>query len=456
MSEHENIHIETQEIQVPSPLERTREKPEIELKSPAVQEILGRPPRWIIRWGITVILIIVGGIVVGSCFFKYPDVVPATIEVTTENLPSQLVARATGKLDTLFVFDNETIEKDKYLAVIENTACFSDVLTLKETLANFDVKEANLFTSHASLLTNNYKLGELQNTYYSFTKAYEDYQYFIKADYYNQKINALKKQIALQQKLGQRSGKQSKITQEQLQAQERLFAIDSNLYAKKSITLIEYENAKNSLLQMRQSYETSLSSLDNAQLTIAQLEQNIFDLEQQAEEKKQGLLLALSGAYEALQSQINQWELQYVFISPLNGKVSMSKPWQKSQHINAGEALLSIVPNETTHITGKIMLPAQGAGKVRKGQSVNVKFDGFPYMEFGMVKGVVKNISLVPITNDKGKFTMVEVDFPDNLKTNYGKTLDFSQEMSGSAEIITEDLRLIERFLNPIKSLIKR
>ncbi len=429
---------------------------QIELKSPAVQEILGRPPRWIIRWGITVILIIVGGIVIGSCFFKYPDIVPATIEVTTENLPASLVARATGKLDTLFVLDNETIDKDKYLAVIENTACFNDVLALKETLAHFNMRDTNLLTSHTPLFTHDCKLGELQNTYYAFIKSYEDYQYFVKADYYNQKINALKKQIVLQQKLGNRSGKQSKITQEQLQAQERLFIIDSNLYAKKSITLIEYENAKNALLQMRQSYESSLSSVDNSQLTIAQYEQNIFDLQQQAEEKKQGLLLALSGAYEALQSQINQWEMQYVFISPLNGKVSMSKPWQKSQHINSGEALLSIVPNETAQIMGKIMLPAQGAGKVKKGQAVNVKFDGFPYMEFGMVKGIVKNISLVPISTEDGKFTMVEIEFPDKLKTNYGKTLDFSQQMSGSAEIITEDLRLIERFLNPIKALIKK
>jgi HlyD family secretion protein len=207
---------------------------------------------------------------------------------------------------------------------------------------------------------------------------------------------------------------------------------------------------------MQQSYENALASVDNTQLTVAQYEQNIFDLQQQGNEKKKELLLALSGAYEALQSQINQWEMQYVFISPLNGKVAMSKIWQKSQHINMGEPLLSVVPNETTQITGKILLPAQGAGKVKKGQAVNVKFDGFPHIEFGMVRGVVKNISLVPITTEQGKFTMVEVAFPQNLQTNYGKTLDFSQSMSGTAEIITEDLRLMERFLNPIKSLIKK
>ena len=422
-----------------------------QLKSPAVQEILGRPPQWIIRWGITVILIVIAGLFVGSYFFKYPDVVSTTIEVTTENLPVQLVARATGKIDTLFVTDNEIVEKEQYLAVIENPADFQSVLSLK-----FKIQSSNPETLNIKPETLNFRLGELQPSYYQFVKSCEDYDYFIKADYYNQKINALHRQIALQQQLKQRTRKQCDLSREQLSTQERLFASDSTLYVQKAIALVEYEAARNTFLQVQQAYQSSLSSIDNIQLTITQYEQNIFDLQQQAEEKRQTLLLALSGAYEALQSQINQWELQYTFKSSVNGKVSMTKQWQKSQHINAGDVFLNIVPEETAHITGKIMLPAQGAGKVKTGQTVNVKFDGYPHLEFGMVKGKVKNISLVPVATQQGKFTMVEVEFPDNLTTNYGKTLDFSQEMSGAADIITEDMRLIERFFNPIKSLMKR
>ena len=56
----------------------------------------------------------------------------------------------------------------------------------------------------------------------------------------------------------------------------------------------------------------------------------------------------------------------------------------------------------------------------------------------------------------KSENTSVEVEFPDGLKTNYGKQLEFSQEMQGTAEIITEDVRLLERFFNPIKSLLKK
>ena len=51
---------------------------------------------------------------------------------------------------------------------------------------------------------------------------------------------------------------------------------------------------------------------------------------------------------------------------------------------------------------------------------------------------------------------MAEVEFPNGLTTNYNKQIKFSQEMQGSAEIITEDIRLIERLFNPIKALFKK
>jgi len=41
------------------------------------------------------------------------------------------------------------------------------------------------------------------------------------------------------------------------------------------------------------------------------------------------------------------------------------------------------------------------------------------------------------------------------MNTNYGKTLPVTREMSGQAEIITEDLRLIERLLQPLKKILK-
>ena len=53
-------------------------------------------------------------------------------------------------------------------------------------------------------------------------------------------------------------------------------------------------------------------------------------------------------------------------------------------------------------------------------------------------------------------FYSLEVELPDGLVTSYKKKLEFTPEMQGTAEIITEDIRLLERFFKPIKSILKK
>jgi len=71
--------------------------------------------------------------------------------------------------------------------------------------------------------------------------------------------------------------------------------------------------------------------------------------------------------------------------------------------------------------------------------------------EFGVVNGVVSNISLVPTD----EYYTADIDFPEGLRTNYGIELPVSPETQASAEIVTEELRLIERFFLPIKRIVK-
>ena len=74
-----------------------------------------------------------------------------------------------------------------------------------------------------------------------------------------------------------------------------------------------------------------------------------------------------------------------------------------------------------------------------------------------LFKVCIRNISMVPVQVDENiKAYMLEVEFPENLVTTYGKELTFSQEMTGTAEIITEDLRLLDKFINPIRAVIKK
>ena len=429
----------------------------LNLRSEEVQEILGRPPKWIVRVGISIIFVVVAGLFVGSYFLKYPDILPAPITVTTENLPAGVMAMTTGKIDTIAVAEKQTVKEGELLAVIRNPAKLEDVMAVKQMLEVADTVDVE--TCHGASLQNgaSLQLGDLQSAYTAFDNALTDYRHFVETDYHNRKIAVIRKQIAAQKNLLQKTVNQLNISRKQLATAQKLFEIDSMLYSNAALSLVDYQSARNSLLQQLSSLESSKMSVDNQRMSILQSEQSIFDLEQQRIDEEQRLTSALTSAKEQLAAQIRQWEQTYLLVAPCDGKVTFTKYWQKNQNVNAGEVLVTVVPDGDTQVVGKILLPQQGAGKVKVGQTVNVKLDNFPYLEYGMVKVCIRNISMVPVQVDENtKAYMLEVEFPENLVTTYGKLLTFSQEMTGTAEIITEDLRLLDKFINPIRAVIKK
>ena len=107
--------------------------------------------------------------------------------------------------------------------------------------------------------------------------------------------------------------------------------------------------------------------------------------------------------------------------------------------------------------TGKTMssctmlIPAQGSGKVHVGQRTIVRVLNFPDQEFGYLEGRVEHLSDTPDSN--GRY-VVHIRFDKGLVTNYGIQLPNTMQMQGSAEIITEDIRLIVRFFEPLKKIL--
>ena len=95
---------------------------EIELRSEEVQEVMGEIPPWILRWGITTLFVIVMALLTGSWFFKYPDTIKAEITVTSSDPPVSIIARSSGKIDDIFIKNNEAVECQAILAVIQNPA----------------------------------------------------------------------------------------------------------------------------------------------------------------------------------------------------------------------------------------------------------------------------------------------------------------------------------------------
>ncbi len=423
----------------------------IEIRSDEVQEIIGKSPSWLLRSGLTMILILLLLFLLGSWLFHYPDIIRARIIVLSENPPAHIVARNAGNIDQLFVQDNDTVTEDQLIAILENTANYEDVIKLEDDLRALDPYFTIFDTIHYKKLMPDYRLGDIQADFSSFLRLYNNYVSFVRLNFYPQKIQSLREQQRMKRIFYDRLWTQRQILEDEYQIAYEQFQRDSSLYAREVISLIDFKKSESAMLQKKYAFNGARTNLAETQQDIIQLQQNVIAAEKEYEDQKLKLQSELIESLNILKSRLEYWNKAFVLKTPIGGQVTFTNFWSKNQQVKSGEIVFTVVPKRESRIIGRMTLPIRGAGKVKAGQSVNIQFDNFPYMEYGMVRGTVKTISLVP-ANDH---YIAEIELPQDLETNYNIQLTFSQEMRGDAEIITEDLRFIQRFVNPVKSLLK-
>lgn len=427
-------------------MERQEEK-DIELRCEEVQEILTRPPHALVRWGITAFFSVLALFFIGGCFFKYPDVVSAQITVTTEHPPVWIVARGSGKIKEVYGKDRERIEAGKIIAVLENPAETEDVLLLEEALQDFCLTDSCV---HGILFPEHLALGSIQAVYATFIKSLTDYRNFLSLDLYEQKIEATRKELQEYRNYIVHLKRQAELDKEQVRIAETVHSREKKLFGEGLTAQSDYEEAKQVFLNRQQGQEQMMTSLSSAKIQEAQLQQNILEIRMERSREANSLGTALKAAYNELQVSIEDWKMTYLFISPAGGILSYNNVWQKNQNVNSGDKVFSIVASQTGDIIGKIKLPVNGSGKVKPGQRVNISVTGYPYMEFGFLTGTVVSVSL--LTDSDSMYT-VTVSLPQDLCTSYGKVLDFNGELTGTAEVMTDERSITGRLLEPLRYL---
>ena len=423
----------------------------IELRSEEFNEVLSVIPAWIIRWGITMIACIVFILFIGSAIFKYPDIISSTVTLTGTTPVSGIVAKTSGKLQELYVENNQQVKASTLLAVIENPAKTNDIIQLKELVGQ---AEENLDTI-ALIPSQQLQLGSLQSLYSSFYLAMSEYKQFKELAYHLTKIELVKERIVRNEVYYKNMLKQKKLSEAQIKISHLQYARDSLLGVKGLISKEEIEKSYSQYLQSLLSIENMDRSLENLQIQLAQMNESLYDTEYQYLDQKNTLETRLRSLINQLRTEVDTWEINYALITPVDGEITLTQYWTNNQNVTAGNIVFNIVPDSQGEIIGKALLPTERSGKVKKGQKVNIRFNNYPDKEFGIVNGTVKNISLIPTVNEQNiKNYVVDIQLPNGLRTSYNKELPFLPEMEGQADIITEDMSLLERFLMPIKKVI--
>lgn len=424
---------------------------EIELRSEEFNEVLSTVPAWIIRWGITMTACVVLMLLVGSAVFKYPDIISSTVTLTGTTPVSAVVARSSGKLQELYVENNQKVKANALLAVIENPAKTEDIIRLKELLQQ---AESNLDTI-ALVPSGQLQLGSLQSLYSSFCLSMSEYRQFRELAYHLKKVDLVKVRIVKNEVYYTNMLKQKELSVAQAKIAHQQYARDSLLGVKGLVSKEAVEESYSRYLQSSLSAENMDRSLENLQIQLAQMKESLYDTEYQYLDQRNKLETQLRSLINQLKAEIDAWEINYALITPVDGEITLTQYWTNNQNVTAGNIVFNIVPTNQGEIIGKALLPTERSGKVRKGQKVNIRFSNYPDKEFGIVKGTVKNISLIPVVDGQNvKSYMVDIQLPNGLRTSYDKELPFLPEMEGQADIITEDISLLERFLMPIRKVI--
>jgi HlyD family secretion protein len=420
----------------------------IEIRSDEIRNILGQVPRWIVRYGTIFILVVFFILLVGAAWLKYPDVIYARIKLTTETPPADLTANTSARIQHFFITDKSTVHKGQILLIFESAADYGDIARLEKALG--------LAFSIDSIIVNDYSnnlvLGEIQEPYANFLKKLQEYNSFVNLDYYKRKITLIRYELEKYNHYIDKLSEQEEVLRKEYALIEKQYQRDSMLFLEHVLSTSELEKSEAEGLKKLFEWKQTKTELASSQIEISNLQQEILELELKLEENNRGYLQELREAYEKLKGQIALWERKYVIKTPFEGQVSFTKFWSENQRVQEGDIVMTVIPLEKGHMLGKIELSAKGAGKISEGHRVIIRFDNFPFMEFGTISGTISSISLVP--NNEQYSAEVKLD-SSRLITNYNILLEFQQNMPGSAVIITEDRSLLNRIFAPFKSAMK-
>ena len=425
------------------------ENTKIELRSEEVQDILTKVPHWMIRWGTALIFGIIIMLFFISWFLKYPDVVKTEIVITTNNPPEKLLAKTSGRIEAILIMDNAKVVPNMPLAIIENASKYQDVFKLKRELDKMDSNQTNDNFPFESL--QHLQLGDIESAFALFQK--DCIAEGLNTNLQPFKVD-IKAQISENKQLKNRLSlliEQQKLNQSEIQLQINELNRFETLFKKGVISTQDLETKKLQYLQSEKNYRSLLSSISQLKSTLIDNERTSKTTQINSTKENSNLERSVTQSYYQLKKAIKDWELLYVLKSDVAGEVTFLQVWTINQTIASGDQVFAIIPTNSEGYIGKLKAPALNSGKIKVNQKVNIRLANFPDREFGILNGKIKNISLVP---DKEGNLLLDVVLPNGLQTSYKKQIPFQQEMKGSAEIITEDLRLLERILYQFKHML--
>ncbi|HPH20003.1 MAG TPA: HlyD family efflux transporter periplasmic adaptor subunit, partial [Haliscomenobacter sp.] len=429
---------------------KMKELENIEIRSEEVQEILGTPPSWMVRWGSLTALAIFVLLMWLAFLVKYPDVVEADIRLVSKDPPVRLTAPNAIRIDEVIVRNNTQVDSGEALLAFRSTANFRHVLTLEDYIAALPgLRDEDLLKFK---VPNNLVLGELQADLYDF----QDVQIKYNSEMYKNlstsdlrssqsRISRLDRSLDYQKEMRQQIREQIAEAEQERKNKEHLVSVDQ-------ASQDDVNKVLRRIMDLNKELARTESEIRDRESEISALRIKVRSMESGADKETNFASEVLRESFLRLRAGVITWKQQHIIEAPTSGLVQIiGRNVSENNFVYKDEPLLTIVPVRDKEIMGRMFIPFNRSGKVKLNQKVIVRLESLDYQEYGVLQGEVSWKSLSPRDDGQKVEVPIEVRFPQGMVTSAGKQVPTEEELFGEARIITEERRFIERIFSGIR-----
>lgn len=416
-----------------------------------IQNIMGKPPGWLVRWGITMAMLFIVTCLIMAAYIRYPDQLSMQANIFSVNPPIDVKSKINAQIEHLYVQDKDKVKEGETLVLLRSTLIMEDLYRLKQFVAEYNHVE-KVPDYLEVVFPKGLSLGNLSSTYTLLQQQFEEFQYFLKQSAVFAKIKALERETQYIAQLNSSLNRQESLLSSDVALTEKDYNRHLSLLKDGVIAPLEKEQAESKILTEKRNLEAFKTQIINNEVRIAQLRSQITELTAERANGVSGRIFNINQTIAKINGEIQEWEDDYLIKAPFDGVVSFSSYLTEDQFIQAGTTMMTCIPEyENTTFIAQGVLPLQAAGNLNSGQKAVLSIENYPSSEYGVIIGTVKDFSSVPT---EGKY-LVTLSLPDTLITSYKKIIPRQQNLSASVTIHTKEYSLLERLFANILDVAK-
>lgn len=236
----------------------------------------------------------------------------------------------------------------------------------------------------------------------------------------------------------------SDIKQAGLRKEEQLSSYQKIIHQAQS----DIKQARLRLEEQEKSYQSLIHS---GELAVLKSEEQLKDLEAQIATLKAEILQSKSEV-KSLEFQLGQRVLR----APAKGTI-FQLPIQRTGAVVQPSTLIAEIAPKNSSLILRAQMATTESGSLREGMLVKMKFDAYPFQDYGVVEGKLLQISPTSRVTETNQGAIATYDLEIELKQTCIPTpkecIALRPGDTATAEVIVRQRRIIDFILDPFKKL---